>query len=134
VSAPLPPGARAAAPVALLVDDDDSVRAYVRAALEGAGWGVLSAADAEAALAVLAPGGAVDLLVTDLGLPGAGGRELAARVRAARPGVRVLFVSGAADDEASDGPGDGADFLQKPFTPAELLSRIRHVLAQPTGR
>jgi two-component system, cell cycle sensor histidine kinase and response regulator CckA len=123
---------KADGPVALLVDDDDDVRTYIRAVLERAGWVVLPAADAESALALLASRSVpVDLLLTDVTMPEMSGRDLAARVRAAQPGVRVLFVSGSSADEcSSDGHEDEANFLQKPFTPAELLSRIKRALTQ----
>jgi CheY-like chemotaxis protein len=120
-------------PVALLVDDDEDVRAYIRAVLDRAGWVVLSVADAKAALSLLASRSSpVDLLLTDLTMPEMSGRELAARVRAVRPGVRVLFVSGSSADECPpDGHEDEGNFLQKPFTPAELLSRVKRALTQP---
>ena len=119
-AAPLPPGG----PVVLVVDDD-SVRAFACLALERAGFAVLAAADAEAALALLAARtGPVDVLLTDLTMPGMGGTELAARVRAERPGVRVLFASGDVPD------ADDPRFLSKPFTAAQLAERVGGALGQ----
>jgi signal transduction histidine kinase/CheY-like chemotaxis protein len=110
---PLPP----TGPVVLVVDDDDAVRAFACAALQRAGFATLAAADAASARAVLAArGGPVDVLLADLTLPGESGHELAARVRAERPGVRVLFVSGDAPDDP--------DVLPKPFTAAQLAARV----------
>jgi len=120
--APLPPGG----PVVLVVDDDDAVRAFACLVLQGAGLTVLAAANADAALALLAAhAGPVDVLLTDLTMPGMSGTELAARVRAERPGVRVLFASGDVPD--SDDP----HFLSKPFTAAQLADRVGGVLVQP---
>ncbi|MBN9120313.1 MAG: response regulator [Planctomycetes bacterium] len=117
------------APVVLLVEDDDNVRSYVCHALERAGFTVLAAAEPEAALTLLvARRDRVDLLLTDLTLPGLSGRELAERVRAERPGVRILFVSGSDEFSAH---ADGVNFLQKPFSPPQLVERVNLVLGQP---
>ena len=126
---PTPPDA----PVILLVDDDDGVRSYVCHALESAGFAVLAAADPESALALLAVRtGPIDLLLTDLMMPGMSGCELAERIRSARGGVRVLFMSGSGSDEFAQSASAGAaNFLQKPFTPPQLTERVHHVLGQP---
>jgi two-component system, cell cycle sensor histidine kinase and response regulator CckA len=119
--------------VVLLVDDDDNVRSFVRYALAGAGFVVLAAPDPDSALALLAAHtGPLDLLLTDLVMPGMSGRELAVRVRAARPRVRVLFMSGSVPDgSARRGHEDEPNFLPKPFTPAQLTERVNRVLGQP---
>lgn len=114
----------------LLVQDGSSLRDVSAIALQHAGYRVLEAGDGEAGesrarLYV----GAIDLVVTDLGLPRRGGRELAARLRALRPGVKVLFVSGYPPLELG-----GEPFLAKPYTPNDLLRAVRRVLSkQPDG-
>jgi DNA-binding response OmpR family regulator len=76
-----------------------------------------------------------DLLVTDLVLAGCSGARLAAQMRAAQRHLRVLYLSGfsrqAATTQGLMAPGDRGEFLQKPFTPAVLLGRVRKVLEQP---
>ncbi|MBX9628741.1 MAG: response regulator, partial [Gemmataceae bacterium] len=113
-------------PVVLLVEDDDGVRALARRLLEMRGLGVLAAGHPADALGLLASAGRVDVLLTDLLLPGMDGRELAERVRAARPDVRVVYMSGSlpADDT---GPAGG--FVLKPFTPTDLSAAVDAALA-----
>ncbi|HTY40930.1 MAG TPA: PAS domain S-box protein [Thermoanaerobaculia bacterium] len=135
------PAASAAAPAApalhrgsetiLLVEDEDAVRSLTRRCLETAGYTVLPAANAEEALAVAARlEGRLDLLLTDVVMPGASGPELSRRLLERRPGTRVLYVSGYTDASmvshvAIDA---GASFLQKPFTPETLARKVREVL------
>lgn len=125
---------RPVGPVVLLVEDDDSIRALVQHILEHSGLRVLPAADAQEALQVLAGHpGPIDLLVTDLAMNGQTGQELALRVRAARPSVRVLFMSGHTPDESflETVRANHSDFLHKPFAPAELLELAWRLLGQP---
>ncbi len=130
--------AEAAAPrgseCVLVVEDDASVRRLLVRSLEEAGYRVIAAADAAAALAQERQHlGPIDLLVSDVVLPGPGGRAVAEALGRRRPGLRVLFVSGYAG-EAVAGPGlpePGLPFLQKPFTPEALLRRVRRVLDAP---
>ncbi|XYI03474.1 ATP-binding protein [Sorangium sp. So ce1128] len=115
----------------LVVEDDDAVRKLIVEVLERRGYGVVSAASAEEALAVLALEGldAVDLLLTDLVMPGMNGRELAERALAMHPRARVLYMSGYADDVFAGAEPDGERaLLQKPFTPDTLAHRVREVL------
>ena len=115
-------------PVVLVVEDDDAVRSYVLHVLEQAGMCVLTATDPADALDVLARHeGTIDLLVTDLMMPGMSGRQLADHVRTARPGIPVLFMSG----NTADAIDEDADFLHKPFIPRELTERVRRALGQP---
>ncbi len=72
--------------------------------------------------------GTIDLLLTDVRMPGLGGLELAARLCARRPGLRVLYVSGYPGDGVWQ---DGMPLLAKPFRPAVLAEKVSHVLAQP---
>jgi CheY-like chemotaxis protein len=127
--APVPaPNGRA---TVLLVDDDAQVSAAARRALERAGYTVLTAADGAQGLRVATEqDGRVDLLITDMVMPGMGGRELARRVTSAWPDIRVLYTSGytaqAMNQQAILEPGDA--FLGKPFTPDALLRRVSDVL------
>jgi len=78
----------------------------------------------------------VDLLLSDVVLPGMSGREVAARVRAMRPGIKVLFASGYTDDVILQHLLDTGDevILQKPFTDADLTRKVRAVLDHPPER
>jgi hypothetical protein len=120
----------------LVVEDDAFVRPLVALTLESAGYRVLVAADGEEALRVAERhGGAIDLLVTDVVLPGLRGPEVARRLAGQRPGLPVLFVSGYSP-EALERQGDGepaANLLPKPFTPAALLERVHALLGARRG-
>ena len=105
----------------LLVEDEDGVRKFARFALEANGYAVTEAASAEAALGLLGPDRPLDLLVTDLTMPGMDGLELAGRVRAARPDVGVVFASGYVPEDSHFDGVPGAVFLPKPYTPDALL-------------
>jgi two-component system, cell cycle sensor histidine kinase and response regulator CckA len=107
----------------LVVDDQDVVRDVIRLTLEGAGYTVLDAASPNDALALVRENGPIDLLVTDVVMPEMDAFELADRVVSELPGVRVLYTSGYTDAGA-EGP-----FIQKPFTPAELVEKVSTVLA-----
>lgn len=107
----------------LLADDHAPTRAAAKGVLEAAGFDVIEAAsgDGAARLARAVPT-AIDALVTELVLPGLGGRKLAAQLRAERPDLGVVFVSRYAP------PADGEAFVAKPFRPAELLAAVRRVM------
>lgn len=119
-------------PTVLLVDDDDAVRLLVRRILDRGGFELLEAANGFEALrlAEAHPGG-VDLLLSDVAMPGMGGTELAQRLRERQPSVGVLFMSGYFDQETVRTPiEEGREwFIEKPFTPDELASRVAAVLA-----
>ena len=120
----------------LLAEDEPALRMLVQEVLGRAGYRVLAAEDGEEALAVSrGHGGTVDLLVTDIVMPNLGGRELAARLLAERPGVRVLFMSGYPNDARGFGEFAGAtgDLLRKPFSLRELVERVREALPQQTA-
>ncbi|MEZ5100460.1 MAG: PAS domain S-box protein [Thermoleophilia bacterium] len=118
----------------LVAEDEPAVRTLVRRVLERSGYTVLETGDPREALtAALRHEGRIDLLVTDVIMPGLSGRELARELTAARPGLRVLFVSGYTDDDVLrvGVTRNEAAFLQKPFTSEQLLARVRDVLDQP---
>jgi len=118
----------------LLAEDDDSVRVVMGEVLRDLGYQVLEAREGREALG-LAAGlpGRIDILLTDVVLPGSGGSELLRYLSATRPGLRVLYISSVMDDLiAQHGVVDsGAVFLQKPFSPWSLASRLRQVLDAP---
>jgi CheY-like chemotaxis protein len=117
----------------LLVEDEDGVRDMMQEWLESHGYHVLAAADGLAALELSSRfDGRIDLLLADVVMPAMGGPALATRLRPVRPGLRVMYMSGYADD----GLGDrrlGADtpFLQKPFTLGTLVDKVRETLDRP---
>ena len=114
----------------LFVDDEPSVRRIAGVALTRAGHEMVFAANGEEALALLASGRSVDLLVTDVVMPGMNGIELAERVRAERPALAILFISGYADRVLGAYSGEGPiEVLDKPFTPAALAERVAQALA-----
>jgi PAS domain S-box-containing protein len=115
----------------LLVEDEDAVRNLTRRLLENGGYTVLQASDAESAIEVARRhSGRLDMLLTDVVMPGLSGPELARRLMPSRPGLRVLYVSGYPDEAmASQGLLEpDASFLQKPFTPETLARRVREIL------
>ncbi len=117
----------------LLVEDERAVRSFARVVLEKNGYEVMEAESGSSALALLGERD-VDLLITDVVMPGMGGRELARLARQKKPGIRAMFVSGY-DVEAISrrGPsaGDGR-FIQKPFNSATLLRAVRETLDAPS--
>ncbi len=115
----------------LLAEDDPSVRGVVFEMLSQKGYRVLRAADGQAALEMArGHAGKIELLVTDLVMPGMTGRELADALRAERRDLRVLYMSGYTDDAVvRHGVLDqGMPYIQKPFTPRGLSSKVREVL------
>jgi len=131
VAAPGPVAAPGVSPGILLVEDEPAVRAFAATVLEGAGYRVWQSGSGEDALVVAgAIRGSLDLLVTDVVLPGINGRVLSERLREVMPGMRVLYMSGYTDDMVlrTGVVTHGAAFLQKPFTPQGLLDRVRAVL------
>jgi PAS domain S-box-containing protein len=115
----------------LVVEDEAAMRAILVETLNGLGYRTGQAADAAAALAAIESGGAPDLLITDLGLPGLTGRQLAEPVRLRRPGMRVLFITGYAGPLArADFVGDGMDLIGKPFALDAFAVKVRDMLAE----
>ena len=121
-----------AKPTILLVDDEESVRAIVLKILRRANYEVLEAANGEAALRIAAAHqGTIDLLITDMFMPGMRGPEVAQKLARTRPGLRVLFMSGYADQDLRTGIPAGANFLNKPFSGADLAKTVEAVLKGP---
>ncbi len=109
----------------LLVDDDEGVRAVAKVVLESVGYGVLEAASGDEAARLAKAVPSIDLLVTDMVLPGLTGRKLMARLRAVRPDLPVVLVSGYPQPECA--PEAGTQFVKKPFLPPDLLAAVRKV-------
>lgn len=119
----------------LVVEDEAAVRRLAALSLVAHGYRVLEASDGRDAIELAATEAAVDLLLTDVVMPGIDGRELAARLRVTRPGLRVLFMSGHTEDAILHrGVLDaGLDFLHKPFAPEHLARRVREILDRPAA-
>jgi len=116
----------------LLVEDDPSVRVVLETMMRRRGYHVLSCGSSEDALEICKRHDTtIDLLVTDMIMPVMGGRELVQRVRALRPRIRVLYVSGYAETEPDDKLDSTLDYLQKPFAPEALATKVREVLSRP---
>ncbi len=110
----------------LVVDDQEMLLRLASRCLLGGGYAVLVAGSAARALELLAShGGPVDLLMTDVVMPGMDGRALARAVAARRPSVKVLYTSGYDDVVDPD-----VDFLAKPYTPSALLQKVAEVLSR----
>ncbi|HTH66045.1 MAG TPA: ATP-binding protein [Gemmatimonadales bacterium] len=123
--------ARSGGEVILVVEDDDQVRTVVSKGLPRLGYEVLVVRNAEEALALVEKHpGRIDLLLTDVVMPGLSGPQLADRLTAHRPETRVVFMSGypEAQDPALGFSLDGRSYLQKPFALAELAEKIRTAL------
>jgi PAS domain S-box-containing protein len=121
---------RARRETVLVVEDNDAVRLFTTDTLRDLGFDVIEAVDAAEALKVLDQSKRVDLMFTDIGLPGLNGRELAATVQRRHPQVRTLFTSGYAQMPSPTGSQSTGDIplLSKPFTRAQLYQRVCEVL------
>src|SRR6267143_1387894 len=132
VAAPQPPArALGGTETILLAEDEAAVRNLARRVLEKHGYKLLLAATGRDGVQVAQQhGGPIDLLVTDVVMPEMGGRELAQRLTARQPGLKVLFLSGYTDDAIVHHGVlyAGVAFLQKPFKPDDLVRKIRAVL------
>jgi two-component system cell cycle sensor histidine kinase/response regulator CckA len=129
-SAPLSRGTETVA----LVEDSEPLREMISEILEGGGYTVVECSDPEEALLRIgAQDPAVNLLLTDVVMPGMSGPDLASSVRIARPGIKVLFMSGYTDEAVGlhGVLGAGTRFIQKPFTEDALLLEVRQALDGP---
>jgi diguanylate cyclase (GGDEF)-like protein/PAS domain S-box-containing protein len=124
----------AAAETIALVEDEPAVRELAARILKNRGYNVIPAEDGRQALDILARyPNRIDMLVTDVVMPGMSGRDLADHIGAMRPGLRILFMSGYSA-EAVESHGilaRGSTFLEKPFSPDVLLQKVRDVLDSP---
>jgi two-component system cell cycle sensor histidine kinase/response regulator CckA len=116
----------------LLVEDDPAVRSFARRCLLKLGYKVIEARTGAEALALVADGRPIDLLLTDVAMPGLQGSELRRRLRELRPGLRTLFVSGFAQEkvlsDADDADRADLAYLAKPYTLEALARAVRAVL------
>ncbi len=120
----------------LLTEDEQDVREVAREFLESAGYTVLEAAGGDAALEISAAhSGAIDLLITDMVMPGMSGQELARKMRKLREGIRVIYMSGYSEHAAGEAAKcDGAAaVLTKPFSRSTLLRSVRDILPIATS-
>jgi PAS domain S-box-containing protein len=114
----------------LLVEDDPSIRLLITEVLQELGYASLEAPDGDAALAVLRSAARLDLMITDVGLPGINGRQLADLGREYRPELKILFLTGYAEHATarSEFLGPGMEMMTKPFAIAELARKIRRMI------
>ena len=122
---------RGGAELIVVVEDEDALRKLAARILTDLGYEVIACCDAASALSVVEKlTRPIDLLFTDVIMPGMSGRDLAAHLRAARPSLRVLFTSGYTRDVlvVDDASEQGVEFLRKPYVPDELARRVRDLL------
>jgi hypothetical protein len=113
----------------VLVDDEQDVRSVMRLALRQKGYNVIEATNAAQAIRIVEQrGGDIDLLLTDVIMPGMTGRELYDHLARRYPGMKVLYVSGYTDDAFGQAPIEGGSFLSKPFRLETLAQKVREVL------
>ncbi|WP_207282356.1 response regulator [Pseudomonas sp. FW300-N2F2] len=114
----------------LIVEDDPAVRVLVSAVLSELGYAFVEAADANGAVPILESGQRIDLLISDVGLPGMNGRQLAEIGRQVRPDLRVLFITGYAEHAAVRGGflDPGMQMITKPFTFDLLTAKVREMI------
>ncbi|MCC7266454.1 MAG: PAS domain S-box protein [Caulobacteraceae bacterium] len=117
--------------VVLVVEDEAAVRLLITEVLEELGYRAIVAEDGDVAVAQLLEGGRIDLIVTDVGLPGVNGRQVAEIARQLRGGVKVLFVTGYAENAAVRGGflEPGMEMITKPFNIDTLAAKIREMLS-----
>ena len=120
----------------LLIDDEAAIRELASETLQGLGYDVVCAEDGASGLAALGRTPRVDLVITDIGLPGGlNGRQVAEAIRAIKPQLPVLFITGYAEQSAL-GPAllrSGMEIMTKPFALNDFARRVRHMLRQPAG-
>jgi CheY-like chemotaxis protein len=122
-----PPPAASKSRTVLIVEDEPVIRELILEVLQEQGWRCLEAADGNAAWSLLQSRADIDLLITDVGLPGLNGRVLAERARRERPALHVLFVTGYAENSDFDLTGEdkGMQMLPKPFGVIQLVRAVQ---------
>ena len=129
-STPVPTPAPARGQTVLVVDNEEAVRTVICLMLEKRGYRTVHAAGGEEAESIVVGGKEIDLLLTDLVMPGMSGWELGGRLRSLNPNLRAIYMSGFADGGSSEQSLDaGTNFLEKPFTSAQLIAAVGEVLA-----
>ena len=137
VEMPSAAGKEGRAETILVVEDEDAVRGLLERVLSRHGYRVLTAGNiTEARLVAEALEGPLDLVITDMVMPGGNGRDVREAVAGLHPDARVLYMSGYTEDDITRRGLGGAEsaFLQKPFTAQNLLERIREILDAPPGK
>jgi len=138
VDSAAPAGAKGKVPaqLVLVVDDEPSVRDLVCRVLQGEGYRTLEAAHGGEALELLESGSEVDLVVTDVVMPGMDGRELGRRLAQIKPSLPVLYISAydVNDIFRRGSPRSSAPFLQKPFPPDVLITSVEQLLQNRPAR
>ena len=126
-----PPSQSGHGETVLVIDDEPTVRMLIIEVLEEAGYVAIEASDGPAGLRILQSDARIDLLITDVGLPGGmNGRQLAGAARTTRSELKVLFVTGYAEN-AAIGHGfldPGMQVITKPFAMAELGNKVRRMI------
>ena len=119
----------------LLVEDEDAVRVFAARALKSKGYKVFEARTGEQALEILKVQASVDIMVTDMMMPGMDGGTLARLVRAERPEIKILLISGYSEEVARGDIVDTDDFhfLPKPFSLGQLTAKVKEVLKETSG-
>ncbi|PZQ48448.1 MAG: PAS domain-containing sensor histidine kinase [Micavibrio aeruginosavorus] len=114
----------------LLVEDEDAVRSFSTRALTNKGYQVLGAESGEAALTLLETQDIknIDLLITDVMMPGMDGPTMAKKIREMSPELKIIFISGYTEDRLKDHMGDNIFFLPKPFTLKQLAEKVKEAL------
>jgi CheY-like chemotaxis protein/two-component sensor histidine kinase len=116
----------------LLAEDEATVRKFLMATLKSQGYRVVEAKDGAEALEIAAKLERIDLVLSDVVMPNLNGGKLATEMRALHPGAKFLFISGYTKDALSlRNLAEGSAFLQKPFTQADILAKVREVLGAP---
>ena len=125
----LPPFANAGETV-LIVEDDPAVRVLVSAVLKELGYAFVEASDADTAVPIIESDQRIDLMISDVGLPGMNGRQLAEIGRQIRPDLKVLFITGYAEHAAVRGGflDPGMQLITKPFTFDLLTAKVREMI------
>ncbi len=122
--------ARTGQPTVLVVEDETAVRNLVVTSLSLDGYRILHAASADAAMAIAADAGTIDVLLTDANMPGKSGLELASALLQQRPGLSVIVMSGYTDEMLEvAGLPKAVALLPKPFTPKDLRQKVREILS-----